>query len=113
MPLRELQNGDYVVFEPTEAITSVDYERGWLSPGVRFLKQVGAVSGESYEIESGTLQFKANGRYIGQSYPEDREGRPMPEHRGSFLVPEGEFLPIGTNPTGTQTRCRLKISRQV
>lgn len=52
---------------------------------------------ESYEIESGTLQFKANGRYIGQSYPEDREGRPMPEHRGSFVVPDGEFLPIVTN----------------
>lgn len=76
MPLRELQDGDYIVFEPTEAITSVAYERGWLSPGVRFLKQVGAVAGESYEIDSGTLQFKANGRYIGQSYPEDgREGR--------------------------------------
>ena len=82
MPLRELQDGDYVVFEPTEAITSVAYERGWLSPGVRFLKQVGAVAGESYEIEPETLQFKG----------------PMPEIRGRFLVPEGEFLPIGTNP---------------
>ena len=98
MPLRELQDGDYVVFEPTEAITSVAYERGWLSPGVRFLKQVGAVAGECYEIESDSLQFKANGRYIGQVYPQDWEGRPMPEIRGSFLVPEGEFLPIGTNP---------------
>ena len=39
-----------------------------------------------------------NGRYIGQAYPQDQEGRPMPEIRGSFLVPEEEFLPIGTNP---------------
>ena len=51
VPLRELQDGDYVVFEPTEQITELAYPRGWLSPGVRFLKQVGAVAGESYEID--------------------------------------------------------------
>jgi len=98
VPQRDIKVGDYVVFEPTEAITSVAYERGWLSPGVRFLKQVGAVAGEQYEIEPDSLQFKANGRYIGQAYTEDREGRPMPGLRGRFVVPEGEFLPIGSNP---------------
>ena len=98
VPQGEIKAGDYVVFEPTEAITGLAYERGWLSPGVKFLKQVGAVAGESYEIEPDTLQFKARGRYIGQAFQEDKEGRPLPELRGSFIVPEGEFLPIGTNP---------------
>ena len=98
MPQGELQDGDYVVFEPTEAITSVAYERGWLSPGVKFMKRVGAVAGESYEVELETLQFKANEKYIGQVYEEDREGRLMPKIRGKYVVPCGEFLPVGTNP---------------
>ena len=98
VPQRELQDGDYVIYEPTETVKSLACERGWLEPGTKFLKQVGAVAGESYEIEPDTLQFRATDRYIGQVFERDREGRPMPELRGRFLVPEGEFLPVGTNP---------------
>ena len=98
VPMRELRDGDYVIFKPTEAITSVAVPRGWMKEGTMFLKKVGAMPGESYEIDGRTGQFFVRGEYVGQIYEEDREGRSMPKLRGSFVVPEGEFLPIGTNP---------------
>lgn len=98
LPLGTLSDGDYVVFEPKELALRFSVARGWSKPGQLFLKQIGALSGESYSINPDTLQFYANGRYIGQTALRDSENRPLPVLRGTYLVPDGEFLPIGENP---------------
>ena len=118
VPIGTLANGDYVVFAPNELSERFSSARGWSNPGTFWLKQVGALSGESFFIHPGTRQFFVNGHYIGIAPRMDSEGRPMPEILGEHIVPEGEFLPIGNNPrsfdgryTGTVpcSRIRAKV----
>ncbi len=105
VPVGILEDGDYVVFEPNELTASYAVARGWSKPGTLFLKEIGALPGENYCVNPDTLQFYANGRYIGQASQRDHEGRPLPSViRGSYIVPAGEFLPIGRNSSSFDGR---------
>lgn len=98
VPIGTLSNGDYVVFRPNELAERFSVARGWSKPEELWLKQIGALPGESYSVHPVTLQFFANGHYIGQSVLRDSEDRPMPKLCGEYAVPDGEFLPVGNNP---------------
>ena len=96
--LMNLSDGAYVVFTPNEITRKIGIERGWFKEDTYFLKKVGAVAGEPYRIDPVTHQFFANGKYVGQIQETDSEKRPIPGIQGDFIVPEGEFLPIGEHP---------------
>lgn len=92
-----VQRGDYVVYEPSPETVSVGVERGWMHEDTIFLKKVGALAGDRYDV-SPDLQFTIEGEPCGIVYLEDSHGRPMPLHIGSYTVPEEMFLPVGTAP---------------
>lgn len=94
----DLPDGAYVVFSPNEATTKFGKDHGWFKEDTFFLKQVGAVAGESYRIDPVTLQFFANEKYIGQVSRNTSQGTALPFQRGDFIVPDGEFLPVGLHP---------------
>ncbi|WP_196601148.1 S26 family signal peptidase [Pectinatus frisingensis] len=99
VPARNFHDGDYIVYEPTAATTDLAFDRQWISnKNECFIKQIGAIEGEHYKIDSDTLQFTVNRRYIGQVFTKDREGKSMPALRGDYTVPENEFLPVADNP---------------
>ena len=118
VPIGMPAEGDYVVFLPNELSKRFSVARGWSKPEELWLKQIGALPGGIYSVHCVSLQFFANGRYVGQAALRDSEDRPMPELRGEYTVPEGEFLPVGSNPrsfdgryTGTVplTHIRAKV----
>lgn len=94
----DLADGAYVVFTPNEKAIEEGTARGWFKEDTLFLKKVGAVAGESYHIDVTTHQFFANGTYIGQTQSTDSKKRPLPKLFGDFIVPDGEFLPVGEHP---------------
>jgi len=96
--LTSLSDGMYVVFTPNEETVELGTERGWLKEDTYFLKKVGAVSGESFSIDPATHQFFANGKYVGQIQETDSQKRSLPKLYGTFVVPDGEFLPVGEHP---------------
>lgn len=104
IPFETLADGDYVVFEPNEPAARFSVARGWMKPGGLFLKEIGALPGETYFINPETLQFYANEKYIGQVSLRDHEDRPLPSIRGNYMVPEGEFLPVGRNSSSFDGR---------
>ena len=106
----ELHVGDYVSFKPTaEALN-------WISENVEdqkvidhldsliFLKQVGAMSGDTYEIVSDSKMFYAKDKYIGQASEVTDTGNKLPVLRGKYIVPDGMFLPVGENPNSFDGR---------
>lgn len=98
LPSRDFKDGDYVVYEPTMDTKKLALSRNWIREDEMFLKKIGAMPYETYSIDSDTLQFFANEKYIGQVSLVDHENFPMPELRGEYVVPENEFFPIGDNP---------------
>ena len=61
------------------------------------MKRVGATAGEKYSVDSETLKFEIEGKYIGQVYETDTNGNVLPKLRGEFEVPKGYVLPIATS----------------
>lgn len=97
VPKEEIKKGDYIVYEPSEEVKKIIIQNGWGNGKYDFLKKVGAVSGETYEIDEKTLTFEIGGKYIGQVYEKDNAGKEMPKLRGKFEVPQGYVLPIATS----------------
>jgi conjugative transfer signal peptidase TraF len=110
IPAWYLHDGDFVVFTPNEETSMLATSRSWSRPNEYFLKKIGAIEGEDYQIDAATKSFFANRRYIGQVIPKDRNDEPMPIHAGDFIVPKGEFLPIGTNPRSFDGRYTGTVS---
>ncbi|MBP2629494.1 MAG: hypothetical protein H6Q70_122 [Firmicutes bacterium] len=98
VPIRNLQDGDYVVYELTADTKKLAVSRQWIKEDEMFLKKIGAMPNETYCIDPDTLQFFANGKYVGQVFLEDRKQLPMPVLRGAYVVGEDEFLPVADNP---------------
>lgn len=97
VPKEEIKKGDYIVYEPSEEVKKIIIQNGWGNGKYDFLKKVGAVSGETYEIDEETLKFEIGGKYIGQVYEKDNAGNELPKLRGKFEVPQGYVLPIATS----------------
>lgn len=84
--------GSYVILAVPEPVQELVYGRGWLRPGALLLKQVGALPGDRVTITDEGIYL--NDRYFGPVYATDQRGLPVPQQRGSFIVPEGYFLPL-------------------
>lgn len=97
VPKFEIMRGDYVVYEPSEKIKKLIRENGWGEGEQKFLKQVGGVRGDEYEVDKVHQIFLINGKYAGQVFKTDSAGHKMPQLEGKKTVGEGEILPTGTN----------------
>lgn len=97
VPREEIKKGDYIVYEPSEEVKEMIIKNGWGDGKHDFLKKVGAVSGEKYTIDSETLAFEIDGKYVGQVYEKDNAGNELPKMRGKFEVPKGCVLPVATS----------------
>ena len=97
IPCKECRRGDYIVYEPSEEVKTLIIKNGWGDGKRDFLKKVGATEGEKYSIESDTLRFEIEGKYIGQVCDTDNAGNVLPKLRGEFEVPKGYVLPIATS----------------
>ena len=97
IPCKECRRGDYIVYEPSEEVKTLIIKNGWGDGRRDFLKKVGATEGEKYSIESDTLRFEIEGKYIGQVYETDDAGNVLPKLRGEFEVPKDYVLPIATS----------------
>jgi len=90
----DIKPGVVVIFDPPPAARPLIYGRGWLPSGWPLIKYVGAVSGDTYTVEGGC--FFINGRYVGQVFKQDTEGKPLPIIKGTETVKPGELLPVST-----------------
>ena len=97
VPKFEIECGDYVVYEPSEEIKNLIRENGWGDGEQKFLKLVGGVQGDEYEVEEKHRIFLVNGKFAGQVFRTDTAGNKLPQLQGKFKVGEGEILPLGTN----------------
>lgn len=59
------------------------------------LKTVYALPGDTYAITDRWISV--NGQPIGRVFAEDTSGAPLPKLRGSFVVPDGHFLPLAVH----------------
>jgi len=91
----DIKPGVAVIFDPPTAARPLIYGRGWLPSGWPLIKDVGAVSGDTYTVAGGC--FCINGRYVGQVFNQDTEGKPLPVIKGTETVKPGEFLPVSTH----------------
>lgn len=99
MPVpNHFSDGDYVVYSPPPDVEDFAVSRHWINKDELLLKKIGATSHQKYVIDSDSLQFFANGEYIGQVYLLDRDNLPMPVIRGEHEVPDDEFLPVAEHP---------------
>jgi len=96
IPAEEIRRGDLVVYDPPPEVLSLALERGYAqSHEARFLKRVGATTGDVYAI-SARGAFWINEKYIGEMRQTDGSGRSLPQLLpGEYIVPDGAFLPIG------------------
>ncbi len=94
-PPATLAVGDLVVFDPPQRVHRYIYGRRWLPEGWPLIKYVGALPGETYSVEKGSIYI--NGRYIGPVYDQDDEGNRLPRITGTHTVEPGRFLPLSTH----------------
>ena len=111
IPCKECRRGDYIVYEPSEEVKTLIIKNGWGDGRRDFLKKVGATEGEKYSIESDTLRFEIEGKYIGQVYETDDAGNVLPKLRGEFEVPKDYVLPIATSARSFDGRYSGAISK--
>lgn len=97
IPSKECRHNDYIIYEPSKEVKAMIIENGWGDGERDFLKKVGATEGEKYSIDSDTLKFEIEGKYIGQVYETDNVGNVLPKPRGEFEVPKGYVLPIAAS----------------
>lgn len=94
IPGNQYKKGDLVVYTPTDE--SLDYFRkyDYDRPDTDFLKEIGAMPGESYSVDADNGNFWAADKYIGIAKRQDSFGNCLPDHSGTYTVPSGEFLPV-------------------
>ena len=94
IPNTTLRQGDYVGYQPTDEVRDFSLEHGWM-PGDQylFLKKA-ALPGTFYQIGE---RFYIEGEDRGPVFKTSPSGVQLPDKHGIFVVPEGQFLPYGTN----------------
>lgn len=95
IPSDNIKVGDYVAYEVPPNVRQYIDERDWKLPTV-FIKKVGATEGMEYFIDN-RGRFFAENKYLGTVLYKDSTGHEMPSQRGYHVVPEDEFLPVGTH----------------
>ncbi|OPX94261.1 MAG: Peptidase S26 [Syntrophorhabdus sp. PtaB.Bin006] len=90
-----LSVSDLVVFDPPQGVHPYIYGRRWLPQGWPLIKYVGALPGEAYSVEKGSIYI--NQRYIGPVYDRDDQGNRLPQITGTHTVKAGMFLPLSTH----------------
>ena len=94
IPATTFRDGDIVVYEPPEDMKQLAVENGWLkSERFYFIKKI-ATSGTVYSVG---VRFSINGMDAGPVVEQTPRGIELPSHKGTHIVPEGSFLPYGTN----------------
>ncbi|WP_196606568.1 S26 family signal peptidase [Pectinatus frisingensis] len=92
----KIRRGDIVIYNPLEMTKELAFSRKWIKEKNEFfIKRIGALPGDHYSINN--LQFSIKGNYIGPVSLTDTAGRPLPQLKGDYVVPNGEFLPSTTN----------------
>ena len=86
--------GMLVVFPVPRAFKSLVTERGWLAPGLRLLKAVGAVPGDRVCVTDAGVWV--NEVPVGPVFTHDSAGRVLPVYRGCEHVPVGSFWAVST-----------------
>ncbi|WP_371367791.1 hypothetical protein SRRS_16000 [Sporomusa rhizae] len=94
LPDRPAKNGDIVAFTPPQELWQMAKERGWTKGERYWLKEVAAVEGDTYTITDTGIYV--NDHYVGTIADTDRQGKPLPQLRGTFQVKPGYFLPLAT-----------------
>lgn len=89
---QEIGLGDYVIIPVPDNYQELVYGRGWMGQGTPLLKKVGALAGDFVSVTDDGLYI--NEQYFGPVQSTDREGRPIPPFRGSYVIPSGHFLPL-------------------
>jgi conjugative transfer signal peptidase TraF len=90
-PQLDYRRGMYVIFPVPPDVQGLVYGRGWLKAGVPFLKEVLGVPGDTVCITATALRI--NDVPIGPVFVRDRNGQPLPQQRGCFMIPSGSFFP--------------------
>ena len=95
IPATVIRKGDIVCYPPPNPVIQELQRMGaTVKDDLLFIKEVGAVAGESYWIDKETGEFVAAGKRIGIARKVSSGNIPMPDHSGRHVVPEGEFLPV-------------------
>ena len=111
IPMLWLARGDYVVYEPYEAVWDIASQRGWTKYGTPFLKRVRGLAGDEYraDLKDG---FYVGNRYFGSIAILDGQGRLMPMHLGEYRVPPDNFLPVGENNSSFDGRYTGTVAKK-
>lgn len=88
----ELSIDQYVIIPVPENVREFVYGRGWSKVETRLLKRVGALPGDVVTINDEGIFV--NECYKGRVLKTDKEGLPLPQIRGTFVIQPGEFLPL-------------------
>lgn len=94
IPATTLRTGDIVAYTPPEGIKDFAIQNGWMKGEHFYFLKKAALPGASYHVDT---RFSINGKDIGPVIFTSPSGVKMPVHLGSHTVPEGCFLPYGTN----------------
>jgi conjugative transfer signal peptidase TraF len=86
----DYRKGSYVVFPVPESVQSLVYGRGWIRDHIPLLKELVGLSGDRVCISRSRVDL--NGAYLGPVSSHDREGLPLPQLRGCFVIPGGFFF---------------------
>lgn len=89
-PESDYRRGMYVVFSVPAELREVVYGRHWMRSGSPFLKELLGLAGDRVCVVADRLEV--NERRIGPVLSVDSAGRPLPQHRGCFVVRKGDFF---------------------
>ena len=92
---REYVRGMLVVFAVPAAFERLVTDRGWMSPGWRLVKGIGAIAGDRVCVTDAAVAV--NGVPIGPVAAKDTEGQRLPRYRGCEILNDNEFLPLSTH----------------
>lgn len=94
IPATTFRDGDIVVYDPPEDMKQLAVDNGWLKSNRFFFIKKIATSGTVYHVGE---RFSINGMDTGPVFQKTPSGIELPNHKGIHIVPEGYFLPYGTN----------------
>lgn len=94
IPCKEFKKGDFVIFDVPKIAQPYIYGRKWLPNNWPLIKTVGALPNDQVVITEKSIFI--NNQYIGKIFEKDHQGKPLPILRGSFKIPDNNWLPIAT-----------------
>ena len=95
IPANFIRRGDIVCYLPPQKVKDeIIRLTGEPPKEVYFIKYVGGLENDVYEINDETRMFVVNGEYCGFAHETNHGGLFMPNHLGKHIVGKDEFLPI-------------------